>query len=120
MMRDYSMKSKRRKNHQRWLNAFIKYANKCIEDDDLWLGRFVVKQNATQMHWFEDGSGGILYCDLTFRDKKTGRTKRWYTDCLELDWHYWIAMNNFIIEDCQVWSEVPDIRDNRIDFRGIK
>ena len=48
-MRKYSMKSHNRKNHQRWFNQYVRYINKNIEEDDLWLGRFCVKQKRTQM-----------------------------------------------------------------------
>ena len=116
-MRKYSMKSHNRKNHQRWFNQYCRYVNKCIEEDDLWLGRFCVSQNRTRMDWFEDGSGGLMMAELIMRDKKTGivRTK-WYNG-LDMDWKFWRDFNNFIIDDCKVWEEVPDIRINRIDYR---
>lgn len=119
-MRNYSMGSHNRRNHQRWLNTFIRTANRAIENDDLWLGRFYVRQKATAMEWFEDKSGGLLHCALEFVDRKTGHTKMWYTDCLEVNWHYWWEMNRFIVEDCDVWHEDPDPCENRIDFRAVK
>ena len=119
-MRKYSMKSMKRKNHQRWLNQYCRYVNKRIEDDDLWLGRFCIKQLATQMQWFEDKSGGIMYALIVMRDKKTGITDlKWYSG-LDMDWKFWWDFNDFITETCDVWSEVPDPRDNRIDFRKVK
>ena len=119
-MRRYSMKSMKRKNHQRWFNQYCRHINKVMIDDDLWLGRFCVKQEATHMEWFEDKSGGIMSALLTMRDKKTGKVKtKWY-DGLEMDWKFWWDFNDFIIQDCKVWEEVPDPRDNRIDFRKVK
>ena len=116
-MRKYSMKSHNRRNHQHWFNQYCRYINKCIENDDLWLGRFYVKQLATDMEWFEDGSGGMMHACLEMRDKKTGVTRiNWY-DGLDMDWKFWRDFNNFIIEDCKVWEEKPDPRKNRIDFR---
>lgn len=103
-MREYSMKSHDRRKHQRWLNDFCRTQNKNIYNDELWRGRFVVEQVATRMEWFEDKSGGILHCLLRFRDKKTGRTKLWYTDCLEVAWRYFFQMNDFIVKDCAVWE----------------
>jgi len=119
-MRKYSMKSMKRKNHQRWFNQYCHHVNKIIENDDLWLGRFCVSQKATQMNWFEDKSGGIMYALIEMRDKKTGTTLlHWYSG-LDMDWKFWWDFNDFIIKDCQVWEEEPDPRNNRIDFRGVK
>lgn len=115
-MREYSMKSHNRKNHQRWLNEFCRNVNHSIANDPLWLGRFVVEQKGTEMDWFEDNSGGLLYCLLQFRDKKTGKTQLWRTDCLDVNWHMWMKMNNFIVEYCKVWDcEKPydEVRDYR-------
>ena len=113
----YSMKSHNRKNHQRWLNRACRVMNKNIHNDWLWL---VVEQKATAMAWFEDGSGGLMYCHLQFRDKKTGRTRDWYCDCLDVSRRLWYEMNKFITEDCRVWEENPDPRHNVINFREVK
>ena len=117
-MRSYSMTSHKRKNHQRWFNQYCHYVNKVIENDDLWLGRFYISQNRTLMNWFEDNSGGIMYAEIVMHDKKTGITRtKWY-DGLGMDWKFWFDFNDFIINDCKVWEEVPDVRENRIDFRN--
>ena len=120
MMKRYSLKSHNRRKHQRWLNNYIREWNKSIKQDDLWLGRFVIEQKSTWMEWFEDKSGGLLPCALEFVDRKTGHTQMWYTDCLEVTWHYWWELNRFIVEDCYVWHEDPDPYENRIDFRAVK
>lgn len=104
-MKEYSMKSHNRRVHQRWLNKFCRDINKSIYNDNLWRGRFVVEQLSTQMDWFEDKSGGILRCVLRFRDKKTGHTKLWHTDCLEVAWNMFFQMNDFIVKDCAVWDK---------------
>lgn len=116
-MRKYSMKSHKRKNHQRWFNQYCRYVNKCIENDDLWLGRFCVSQNRTRMDWFDDGSGGIMMAELIMRDKKTGTVRIGWYDGLDMDWQFWRDFNEFIIRDCKVWEEEPDARENRIDYR---
>jgi len=117
-MRKYSMKSLKRKNHQRWFNQYCRYVNKSIEDDELWLGRFYITQNRSSMHWFEDKSGGIMEVELVMHDHKTGITRtRWY-DGLDMDWTFWRDFNDFIIRDCKAWDEVlDDIHTNRIDYR---
>ena len=119
-MRKYSMKSHKRKNHQHWFNQYVRYINKNMEEDDRWLGRFYVTQNKTRMEWFEDGSGGIMYAYLTMHDRKTGITRNKWYDGLDMDWKFWRDFNQFIIEDCKVWEEVPDVRINRIDYRKEK
>ena len=116
-MRKYSMKSHKRKNHQRWFNQYCRYVNKCIENDDLWLGRFCVSQNRTRMDWFDDGSGGIMMAELIMRDKKTGTVRIGWYDGLDMDWQFWRDFNEFIIRDCKVWEEEPDVCENRIDYR---
>ena len=119
-MRKYSMGSHNRKNHQRWFNQYCRYINKTVEDDDLWLGRFYVSQNRSKIEWFEDGSGGIMTVEIVMHDRKTGITySKWY-DGLDMSWKFWRDFNDFIIEDCKVWEEVPDPRENRIDYRKGK
>ena len=118
-MRKYSMKSHNRKNHQRWLNAFCRLVNHNIEIDTLWLGRFVVEQKGTEMEWFDDNSGGLLYCLLQFRDKKTGRTSLWQANCLEVEIWMWYKMNNFIVEDCNVWELEKPYEEVR-DYRNVR
>lgn len=119
-MRKYSMTSHKRKNHQRWFNQYCRYVNKIIENDDLWLGRFYITQNRTFMEWFEDNSGGLMRAEIVMHDRKTGKTQSKFYDGLDMDWKFWFDLNNFIINDCKVWEEVPDPRDNRIDFRKVK
>jgi hypothetical protein len=111
------MKSHNRKNHQRWLNRYCRMVNKTIENDDLWLGRFYISQNRTRMEWFEDGSGGLIYAEIVMHDRKTGKTEIHWYDGLDMGWKMWRDFNDFIIEYCKVWEEVPSPRDNRIDYR---
>lgn len=118
-MKEYSMKNHDRRKHQRWLNTYCRRINKAIENDPLWLGRFVVEQKGTSMEWFEDKSGGLLHCWLQFRDKKTGRIKDWYTDCLDVSWKMFWEMNSFITTDCKVW-EFEHPYDERVDYRKVK
>ena len=118
-MTKYSMTSLSRRKHQRWLNKFCRVANHDIAEDPLWLGRFVIEQKATKMEWFDDNSGGLMYCHLQLRDKKTGTVEDWYTDCLELPWHYFRKMNDFIIKKCQVWENERPYEERR-DYRNVK
>lgn len=116
-MRKYSMASHKRKNHQRWLNRYCRNVNKIIENDNLWLGRFYISQNRTYMEWFDDGSGGLICAEIVMHDRKTGKTKtKWY-DGLDMEWKMWWDLNDFIINDCNVWEEVPNPYENKIDYR---
>ena len=118
MLHEYSMKSQKRRNHQRWLNRFCRRVNRVIENDELWQGRFIVRQVATEMEWFEDHSGGLLYCKLVFIDKKTGRRSYWNTNCLEAEFHMWEHMNNFIVIDCAVWDNEHPYQERK-DYRNV-
>ena len=67
--------SKNRKTHQRALNRMIRAFNKSLEQDDLWCGRFVVRQYEDSPQWcrYRDGSGAELWVKLKFIDRATGR-----------------------------------------------
>lgn len=119
-MRKYSVRSTKRKKHQRWFNQYCRYINRVMEEDTLWLGRFCVKQEGTEMHWFEDGSGGVMRAKITMRDKKTNLQETDYYTGFDMDWKLWLDLNNFIVNKCKVWSESPSVYENRIDYRGVK
>ena len=118
-MREYSMGSHKRRNHQRWLNQFCRMINKGIKNDPLWYGRFVVEQVKTEMEWFDDKSGGLMYCHLRFHDKKTGKTEDWYTNCLDVAWQMFWKMNNFIVDTCKVWENEKPYQEVR-DYRNVR
>ena len=64
-----------KKKHQRAMNALVRDMNKNIATDDLWRGRFYVRQiYAPQWYIYNDRSGAELFVHLKFYDKKTGRT----------------------------------------------
>lgn len=103
--------SKNRKRHQREMNKLMRLMNQNIENDDLWRGRFYVRQVAAQWYEYEDKSGAELWVVLRFIDKKTGFY--WETAETVNHWrwvngnHLWWAMNNFIVDKTNVWSENP-------------
>ena len=111
-MRRYGwLTSKNRKRHQREMNKLMKSMNRNIENDDLWRGRFCVRQVAAQWHEYEDKSGAELRVILRFIDKKTGFY--WETTETVNHWRWvngnklWWTMNEFIVERVNVWSEDP-------------
>jgi hypothetical protein len=64
-----------RKTHQRAINRAVRAFNKRLEQDDLWLGRFVVRQYESSPQWrkYADGSNEELWVKLKFIDRATGR-----------------------------------------------
>lgn len=101
--------SKDTKVHQRRMNKYMRDLNNNIKNDNLWRGRFYVHQVARQRQVYEDGSGLELWVTLEFVDRKTGRTKQ-ILDTVN-HWTFsgdlWMAMNSFIINDVNVWLEIP-------------
>ena len=55
--------SMNKKKHQRAINRAVRGFNKQLEQDNLWLGRFIVRQYEDSPQWcrYEDGSGAELY-----------------------------------------------------------
>lgn len=111
-MRRYGwLTSKNRKRHQRAMNELMRLINQNIKNDNLWKGRFYVRQVAAQWYEYEDKSGAELWVVLRFIDKKTGfywetaetvNHWRWYNGI-----HLWRAMNDFITEKTNVWQSDP-------------
>ena len=101
------MKSRRkmRKKAQHTINKNIRAINRNIEEDNLWRGRFVMRQVNARWSAFEDGSGGELFATILIIDKRTGQTKTVYVDNYDYPWYYFQAINNFIVDDCAVWEK---------------
>ena len=104
--------SMNKKRHQREINRLVREANKSIEKDDLWYGRFYIKQvESPQWHVYEDKSGAEYFIHLKFIDKCTGRywiqaeTVNHWRGSFGNGWRIWDKMNWFIVEHCNVWDE---------------
>jgi hypothetical protein len=99
-----------RRDYQRAFTKKLRELNKACEDDDLWLGRFVVRQLRSEWYQFEDNSGGFLIIILRVYDKKTDYYKDYR---IEYSKHRktinWVLsmdiMNTFIVEDLDVWRK---------------
>lgn len=114
--------SHNRKVHQRAMNKIVRKMNQCIENDDLWLGRFYAKQIGAHWRLYDDKSGAELYVRLRFIDKKTGV---FYDTPWETVNHwrfgeriYW-KMNWLIVDYCDVWSK-EDPYNDIIDYRNAQ
>ena len=100
-----------RKTHQRAINRAVRAFNKQLEQDDLWNGRFVVRQYEDSPQWcrYEDGSGAELWVKLKFIDRATGR---YYVGAHSVnEWRsfngsrIWRLMNWLITEHWDIWQE---------------
>lgn len=99
------------KKHIRSANKTARHMNNIILNDNLWRGRFYMRQKSVQWEQYSDKSGlNVLYC-YEFVDLKTGFTKDYWFDGLTMDFNSsfngkvgW-TMNKFIVEDCQVWEK---------------
>ena len=110
------MSSFNRKRHQRALNASVRKMNKNLSEDELWRGRFFIRQISSSYHTYEDKSGGYLNVVLRFYDKKTKQYRDFYETANHFTlWHGFYlfrAMNNFIIDDIDVWKKENPYEDN--------
>ena len=103
------MIDKMRKQYQRKFSKILKELNQAIAEDDLWLGRFEVRQIGVRWHRFSDNSGGILRCILRCIDKMTCQYKDYIIEYAPwmhtFHWHLSMdIMNKFIVDDLDVWK----------------
>ena len=101
-----------RKVHQRAINKLVRAINRNLENDELWCGRFMVRQTESpQWYRYEDGSGAELLVRLTFIDRCTGRYYvRWesvnhWRGLRATGYEIWHLMNWLITEHWDVWQE---------------
>ena len=110
------------KVHQRAVNKVLRDINKGIENDDLWQGRFFMRQWARDTVVYEDHSGMFLALEIRLYDKKTKKFARWFCDSHDVTgwegYRAWQKMNDFIIEDLDVWHN-EDPRNEKQDWRSV-
>lgn len=113
------------KKIQRKVNKIVRKLNKQIEDDELWKGRFYIRQVKRYMKPYDDMSGIDDAFLFEMYDKKTGMkhlSNGWYSYFAlktfnKLAWD----LNNFIVDICKVWQEDPRPNiNNAIDYRNKK
>lgn len=115
------MTSFNRKKHQRRMNKYVRELNKNIANDDLWRGRFVIRQEGNpSFHIYEDKSGAVMpHVHLVITDLKTGeRYDQWDSDngwCHFNGSRIWEFANKAITEIFDVWRKNDDPRDHRND-----
>lgn len=125
------MKNKRCKKLQRDVNFVIRKLNENICADDLWQGRFMVRQKAAHIGMYEDLSGTCGNFLMEFVDKKTGASTTQWFDYMEIlgawfsrntgrcGWRIWGAMNNFITDYLDVWNKENPTKE-RHDYTSDK
>ena len=124
------MTSFNRKKHQRRMNKYVREINKNIANDDLWRGRFVIRQKDNPgFYIYDDKSGAAMpHVHLVITDLKTGeRYDKWDSDngwCHFNGAHIWEFANKAITEIFGVWYVQDDPRSHRddpdYDFRNPK
>lgn len=108
-----------RKKVQRQINKIFRQMNRIIENDDLWRGRFVVRQKRTEWVNYYGSREYCLYVIYEFVDKKTGEVSRPHVEPdFALDRHIGIQMNTFIVNYCKVWEKENPYED-KTDYRKV-
>ena len=110
------------KVHQRAVNKILREMNRNIENDELWMGRFFIRQWARGVVTYEDHSGMYLWLELRLYDKKTKKYLQWFCDSHDVTGfngsRVWQKMNDFIVEDLDVWHN-EDPRNEKHDWRAV-
>lgn len=107
------------KVHQRAINRVMRAINENIYNDDLWMGRFFVRQYSRQVVMYD----GELHMavELRFYDHKTKRySSEWLTsnDIIIFGGSkVWRLMNDFIVKDLDVWR-TENVREEKQDWRA--
>lgn len=123
------MKNKVLKRTQRTINRMISVLNRTIENDELWKGRFVIKQiNRKDIKLERDYF--ISKFHFLLIDKQTKKQETVYFACwsdnslmtkCKIGNELASFMNDFIVLDCKVWEENPaPSRETSINYRGVK
>ena len=115
-------KNKELKKLQRAVNKYVQGLNDNILNDDLWRGRFIVRQANRYDYRFEDGSGYCFTIKLEFKDLKTEQTKIIYETMIllkEIRSKFFSLMNDFIVKDCDVWSKetTQELKNDKTIYR---
>ena len=96
----------RYKNIDRKVNQVARKINKQIEEDNIWRGRFVLRQLKKRLEIYPDGSR-MSYYKYRLYDKKTGEyaDSCWFSEFQILNSYcLWDFANNAIVETFKVWE----------------
>ena len=113
--------SHKRKVQQRRMNRIVRQWNRIVENDELWRGRFVIRQKEGYMVRFFDGSGSQFWVKLRFIDRKTGYCEDIMNDANHWSWHLGWELNDFIVNPnrANAWRAEEDPRKDNTDYRNV-
>jgi len=114
------MKDKMRRKAQRKINKAVRELNTNILNDNLWRGRFTIRQKDAGWFRFDDNSGGELRVLLEARDKKTNVCRYFMVDNYDVRWRLWTEVNDFIVSDSHVWDNIQEVKDDKTDWTKVK
>lgn len=106
-------------NHK--VNKIIRDINKELEEDELWKGRFVLRQIEKQVFRYSDLSGWYLTYKYRIYDKKTGYIAEKWFDHYDICYgaRLWYFVNDFITKKSEVWNEDPKPNINSPSYVGV-
>ena len=103
------MRTLNRKKALRRVNKVVRDLNENIRRDNLWRGRFWIRQKEFCCRPYFDHSGLEGYVILEFHDLKTGYSSDKLFDLINFEapftWHLFREINQFITEECDVWRK---------------
>ncbi len=113
------------KKYQRMINRFIRGLNENVANDNLWRGRFYIKQKQCFCKPYDDKSGLDTFFVFTLYDLKTGFTKDIGIEGISFEypangWKIWRELNDFIVEDCDVWLNREELFADKTVYRKPK
>lgn len=115
----HSCSQKSKRNLKRKIMKVIRATNDNILYDNLWRGRFYARCDGMFYNTYNDGSGTFCGVAVTFVDLAIEKTYQAHFDDLDFTMFngatFWRAMNDFIVDYCEVWND-KDF-DPRFDHR---
>ena len=92
--------SLKRKRHQQLINKYVRAMNKNLQEDNIWRGRFEIRQIHSDFHVYEDKSGAYIIGYFEIVDKLTHKARMVRLEESQfIDAYIWKAVNDFICND---------------------
>ena len=108
--------SLKRKKHQQVINKTVRMMNKNLKEDNIWHGRFEVRQIHSDFHIYEDQSGAYMVVYLEIIDKKEYKVRLVRIEESQFfDLDLWEAVNDFITKDIKAPLEKFDIDFSKLN-----
>lgn len=105
----YSCSQNSKRNLKRKIMKVIRATNDNILYDNLWRGRFYAQCDGMFYNTYNDGSGTFCDIAITFIDLATEKMYKAHFHDLDFTMFngatFWRAMNDFIVDYCEVWND---------------